>query len=43
MIYESDEIKELVKKGELPQITEENYHSKEIPKDIAAQADEVFK
>lgn len=32
MIYETDEIKELVKKGELPQITEENYHSKEIDK-----------
>lgn len=30
MIYESDEIKALVKKGELPQITEENYHSNEI-------------
>lgn len=32
MIYESDEIKALVKKGELPQITEENYHSAEIDK-----------
>lgn len=32
MIYESDEIKALVKKGELPQITEENYHSKECDK-----------
>lgn len=32
MIYESDEIKALVKKGELPQITEENYHDKEIDK-----------
>ena len=32
MIYESAEIKELVKKGELPQITEENYHSAEIDK-----------
>ena len=30
MIYESDEIKALVKEGKLPQITEENYHSKEI-------------
>lgn len=30
MIYETDEIKALVKKGELPQITEENYHSNEI-------------
>ena len=32
MIYETDEIKELVKKGELPQITEENYHDREIDK-----------
>lgn len=32
MIYETDEIKALVKKGELPQITEENYHSKECNK-----------
>ena len=32
MIYETDEIKALVKKGELPQITEENYHSKECDK-----------
>ena len=32
MIYESDEIKALVKKGELPQITEENYHDREIDK-----------
>ena len=32
MIYETDEIKELVKKGELPQITEENYHSAEMDK-----------
>ena len=32
MIYESKEIKELVKKGELPQITEENYHDPEIDK-----------
>lgn len=30
MIYETDEIKALVKKGELPQITEENYYSNEI-------------
>lgn len=30
MIYETDEIKALIKKGELPQITEENYHSNEI-------------
>jgi len=29
MIYETSEIKALVKKGKLPQITEENYHSKE--------------
>ena len=32
MIYESNEIKALVKKGELPQITEENYHDREIDK-----------
>ena len=32
MIYETEEIKKLVKKGELPQITEENYHSIEIDK-----------
>lgn len=32
MIYESDEIKALVKKGKLPQITEENYHSRECDK-----------
>lgn len=32
MIYESDEIKALVKKGELPQITEENYHDRKIDK-----------
>lgn len=30
MIYESDGIKKLVKSGKLPQITEENYYSKEI-------------
>lgn len=32
MIYETDEIKALVKEGKLPQITEENYHSKECDK-----------
>lgn len=32
MIYETDEIKALVKKGKLPQITEKNYHSKECDK-----------
>ena len=32
MIYETDEIKKLVKAGELPQITEENYHDPEIDK-----------
>ena len=32
MIYETDEIKKMVKAGELPQITEENYHDKEIDK-----------
>ena len=32
MIYETEEIKALVKKGELPQITEENYHSAEMDK-----------
>lgn len=32
MIYETPEIKKLVKAGELPQITEENYHSKECDK-----------
>ena len=32
MIYETKEIKSLVKKGELPQITEENYHDPEIDK-----------
>lgn len=32
MIYETDEIKELVKAGVLPQITEENYYSNEINK-----------
>ena len=32
MIYETEEIKELIKKGELPQITEENYHSTEMDK-----------
>lgn len=32
MIYESDEIKALVKEGKLPQITEENYHSAECDK-----------
>lgn len=30
MIYETDEIKKLVKAGELPQITEDNYYSDEI-------------
>ena len=32
MIYETKEIKLLVKKGELPQITEKNYHDKDIDK-----------
>lgn len=32
MIYETDEIKALVKEGKLPQITEENYHDPEIDK-----------
>lgn len=32
MIYESDEIKALVKDGKLPQITEANYHDPEIDK-----------
>lgn len=32
MIYETDEIKALVKEGKLPQLTEENYHSKECDK-----------
>ena len=32
MIYETNEIKALVKSGKLPQITEENYHSNEINK-----------
>ncbi len=32
MIYETDEIKALVKKGELPQITEANYYDMEINK-----------
>ena len=32
MIYESDEIKALVKEGKLPQITEDNYHDPEIDK-----------
>ena len=32
MIYETKEIKALVKKGELPQITEDNYHDPEIDK-----------
>ena len=32
MIYETDEIKKLVKAGELPQITEDNYHDPEIDK-----------
>lgn len=32
MIYETDEIKKLVKAGELPQITEDNYHDPEVDK-----------
>ena len=32
MIYESEEIKKLVKAKKLPQITEENYYDKEINK-----------
>lgn len=32
MIYETDEIKALIEEGKLPQITEENYHSKECDK-----------
>lgn len=32
MIYETDEIKALVKEGKLPQITEDNYHDPEIDK-----------
>lgn len=32
MIYETDEIKALVKEGKLPQITEDNYHAPEIDK-----------
>ncbi len=32
MIYETDEIKALVEEGKLPQITDENYHSKECDK-----------
>ena len=32
MIYETDEIKKLVKAKKLPQITEENYHDKDIDK-----------